>query len=155
MTSGVGGKDQFIFRITQLRESPEFRDFREHVTFTSDDDLPELWFDLGYVEFVKDNYSRIQRSLERSAESFEKTSTFHLEGANEDGVVEGDQGKYINSLEIRLRSSEADVKSKDAEIGRLKKQVNRSRGSLNIGDESHHRTRLFKLKFECIREYKS
>lgn len=84
ITSGVGGKDHFIFRISQLRESPQFRDFKEQVTFSNhgDDDLPDLWFDLGFVEFVKDNYSRpveglqlilgrIQRSLERSPESFD------------------------------------------------------------------------------------
>ena len=71
MTSGVGGKDQFVFRITQLRESSDFRDFRESITYKTDDELPDLWFDLGYVEFVKDNYSRIQRSLERPPESFD------------------------------------------------------------------------------------
>lgn len=84
ITSGVGGKDQFVFRITQLREAPEFRDFREQVTFSShaDDELPDLWFDLGFVEFLKDNYStalfgtylilgRIQRSLERSPDSYD------------------------------------------------------------------------------------
>jgi len=54
----VGGKDQFVFRISQLREAKEFRDFREQVTFSSHgDDLPDLWFDLGFVEFLKDNYS--------------------------------------------------------------------------------------------------
>jgi len=59
ITSGVGGKDQFVFRITQLRESREFRDFREQVRFSShaNDELPDLWFDLGFVEFLKDNYS--------------------------------------------------------------------------------------------------
>jgi hypothetical protein len=59
ITSGVGGKDHFIFRISQLRESPQFRDFKEQITFSShgDDELPDLWFDLGFVEFVKDNYS--------------------------------------------------------------------------------------------------
>jgi hypothetical protein len=86
ITSGVGGKDQFTFRISQLRESPQFRDFKEQITFSNhgDDDLPDLWFDLGFVEFVKDNYSkpiipllfsnlsgRIQRSLQRSPESFD------------------------------------------------------------------------------------
>jgi len=83
IVSGIGGGGQFGFRISQLRETTEFRDFREGVTFSSkgDDDLPDLWFDLGYVEFLKDNYStfheggtdsgRIQRSLERSPESFD------------------------------------------------------------------------------------
>jgi len=82
--SGVGGKDQIVFRITQFRETSDFRDFKEQVTFSShnDDDLPDLWFDLGFVEFLKDNYStysfrrrlmkgRIQRSLERSPDSFD------------------------------------------------------------------------------------
>jgi len=125
VVSGVGSKDQFIFRITQLREATEFRDFRETVTFKGDDELPELWFDLGYVEFVKDNYSRIQRSLERPPESFDVTQSISLKKlADVDGVVDmGDQSKYVNSLEIRLKSSEADVKAKEAEIAKLKKQV--------------------------------
>lgn len=63
IVSGVGGKDQFVFRITQFRETSEFRDFREGVTFSSahssDDELPSLWFDLGFVEFLKDNYSTL------------------------------------------------------------------------------------------------
>jgi hypothetical protein len=61
IVSGVGGKDQFVFRITQFRETSEFRDFREQVTFSSqlDDELPGLWFDLGFVEFLKDNYSMV------------------------------------------------------------------------------------------------
>jgi intracellular protein transport protein USO1 len=125
VTSGVGGTDQFVFRISQLREAPAFRDFHEQISFKSDDELPDLWFDLGYVEFVKDNYSRIQRSLERSPESFEAKQSKPLnDNVNEDGVVEsGDQSKYVNSLEIRLKSSDADVKAKDAEIAKLKKQV--------------------------------
>ena len=60
----MGGKDQFVFRISQLREAKEFRDFREQVTFSSHgDDLPDLWFDLGFVEFLKDNYSTVLRNV--------------------------------------------------------------------------------------------
>jgi hypothetical protein len=80
--SGVGGKDQFVFRISQLREAPEFRDFREQVTFSShgDDELPELWFDLGFVEFLKDNYSiwfiDLVDSRSNPAKSGENTGKF-------------------------------------------------------------------------------
>jgi hypothetical protein len=80
--SGVGGKDQFVFRISQLREAPEFRDFREQITFSShgDDELPELWFDLGFVEFLKDNYSTwfidLVDSRSDSAKSRENTGKF-------------------------------------------------------------------------------
>ena len=63
IVSGVGGKDQFVFRISQFRETSEFRDFREQVKFSSHakDGLPDLWFDLGFVEFLKDNYSMRSR----------------------------------------------------------------------------------------------
>jgi intracellular protein transport protein USO1 len=63
IVSGVGGKDQFVFRITQFRETSEFRDFREQVAFSSnaENELPDLWFDLGFVEFLKDNYSILFR----------------------------------------------------------------------------------------------
>ena len=93
IVSGVGGKDQFVFRITQFRETSEFRDFREQVTFSSngDNELPDLWFDLAFVEFLKDNYSntiqkmeltigRIQRSMERSPESFDVKQSCALRG---------------------------------------------------------------------------
>lgn len=147
ITSGVGGKDQFIFRISQLRESPQFRDFREQVTFSphADDELPELWFDLGFVEFLKDNYSipflkgykltvgRIQRSLERSPESFDARQSIHhcsgdrlmVDGIVVEKAVSDDQSKYINSLEIRLRSSEQDVKNKEAKILSLQTKLDK------------------------------
>ena len=46
--------------------------------------------------------------------------------ADLDGVIEGisgDQSKYINSLELRLKSADADVKSKDAEISVLQAKL--------------------------------
>jgi hypothetical protein len=45
---------------------------------------------------------------------------------NVDGIVDSisaDQSKYINSLEIRLKTSEVDVKSKESEITSLRKQL--------------------------------
>jgi len=46
-----------------------------------------------------------------------------------DGVAENsgspDQSKYVNSLEIRLRSSEADVKSKQTDIQALQSKLDK------------------------------
>ena len=79
---------------------------------------------------------RIQRSLERSPESFDARQSMHFSGRERltvDGIVvekpvSDDQSKYINSLEIRLKSSEQDVKNKEAQIlslqTKLDKQVN-------------------------------
>lgn len=47
-------------------------------------------------------------------------------GGNVDGVaheISPDQSKYVNSLEIRLRSSEADVKSKQVDLLALQKKL--------------------------------
>ena len=60
-----------------------------------------------------------------------KVSFFDRVGLIVDGIVEiggggggggggsNDQSKYVNSLEIRLRSSENDVKSKDTKLAAL------------------------------------
>ena len=62
--------------------------------------------------------------------------------ADIDGVVEvsgsGDQSKYVNSLEIRLKSSERDIKSKEAEIARLQKQVPHSPKLADVGDNANN-----------------
>jgi hypothetical protein len=46
-----------------------------------------------------------------------------------DGVVQSvvsqDQSKYVNSLEIRLRSSESEVKSKSAELLALQTKLDK------------------------------
>ena len=39
-------------------------------------------------------------------------------------AVTPDQSKYVNSLEIRLRSSEADVKSKEVNLLALNEKLN-------------------------------
>jgi hypothetical protein len=72
---------------------------------------------------------RIQRSLERSPESFDgKQSFFLFVLADLDGVVESvspDQSKYVNSLEIRLKSSQADVQSKETEVLTLQTKLDK------------------------------
>jgi hypothetical protein len=45
-----------------------------------------------------------------------------------DGIIDtsappSDQSKYVNSLEIRLKSSENDVKSKESEIHSLQREI--------------------------------
>jgi len=57
----------------------------------------------------------------------DKVSLFHTE-LRIDGVQQTsipDQSKYVLSLEIRLKSSEADVKSKEAEMLDLKSKLDK------------------------------
>jgi hypothetical protein len=80
---------------------------------------------------MKLTVGRIQRSLARSPESFDVTQSRALKGSGliVDGIVEKtvspDQSKYVNALEIRLKSSENDVKSKEAQLLTLQMKLDK------------------------------
>ena len=62
------GRDQYIDRMTKLRAHPLLRDFEvlpQKLGSTSIGGLPEVYFDRSFVDFVKDNYSRFLRAIDR------------------------------------------------------------------------------------------
>ncbi|KAJ5551645.1 hypothetical protein N7461_006343 [Penicillium sp. DV-2018c] len=62
------GREQYIDRITRLRECPLVRDFEvlpQTAGSQVDGGLPEVFFDRAFVEFLKDNYSRLLRAIDR------------------------------------------------------------------------------------------
>ncbi|KAK2786622.1 hypothetical protein FQN52_003105 [Onygenales sp. PD_12] len=66
LTSGLG-REQYIDKITKLRELPLVRDF-EVLPQTSQgeyDGLPEVFFDKTFIDFLKDNFSRLIRAIDR------------------------------------------------------------------------------------------
>ncbi|KAL2004133.1 hypothetical protein VTN02DRAFT_6597 [Thermoascus thermophilus] len=67
LTNGLG-REQYINKITKLREFPLVRDF-EVLPQTShgelDGGLPDVFFDRTFIEFLKDNFSRIIRAIDR------------------------------------------------------------------------------------------
>ncbi|BFZ63255.1 Vesicle-mediated ER to Golgi transport protein [Saitoella coloradoensis] len=99
------GKDQFVNRIARLRQSPEFRDLTVDFAFSSTDSqgLPNVYFDLTFVEFLKDNYSRIQRSVRRDPSAFEPVPV--VKG----GEVNGDLSKQLEALRIQLQEKDKEV----------------------------------------------
>ncbi|CAG8766222.1 18256_t:CDS:2, partial [Acaulospora morrowiae] len=61
------GVDQFVNRITRLREAPQFKHVSQYLQIHPDEEtgrvLPELYFDYSFVEFFKNNYEKIQKSI--------------------------------------------------------------------------------------------
>ncbi|CAG8515381.1 7647_t:CDS:10, partial [Cetraspora pellucida] len=60
------GADQFVNRITRLRESPHFKHVPQYIQVSPEEEargLPELYFEYAFVEFFKNNYEKIQRSI--------------------------------------------------------------------------------------------
>ncbi|PGH09392.1 hypothetical protein AJ79_05704 [Helicocarpus griseus UAMH5409] len=66
LTSSLG-REQYIDKITKLRELSLVRDF-EVLPQTSQgnyDGLPEVYFDKTFIDFLKDNFSRLIRAIDR------------------------------------------------------------------------------------------
>ena len=68
LTTGLG-REQYFDRITRLREHPSIRDY-EVLPQCYDSNLPgtlpQVYFDRVFVEFMKDNFSRILRAIDRA-----------------------------------------------------------------------------------------
>lgn len=62
------GRDLYIDKITRFRECPLVRDFEvlpQTAIGPIDGGLPDIYFDRTFVEFLKDNFSRLIRAIDR------------------------------------------------------------------------------------------
>ena len=62
------GREQFTEKMTRLREHPMVRDFEvlpQGMITDHSGRLPEVYFDKTFMNFLKDNFSRIVRAIER------------------------------------------------------------------------------------------
>lgn len=62
------GRDQYIDRLMKLRQHPFLRDYEvlpQKLISAPQGGLPEVFFDKTFVEFVKDNFSRLLRAIDR------------------------------------------------------------------------------------------
>jgi hypothetical protein len=62
------GREQYIDKITKLREHPLLRDFEvipQGLESRQGSGLPEVFFDKAFVDFLKDNSSRLIRAIDR------------------------------------------------------------------------------------------
>ncbi|GAB1212445.1 hypothetical protein ATERTT37_001584 [Aspergillus terreus] len=62
------GREQYIDKITRLREAPPVRDFEvlpQTVGGQYEGGLPDIFFDRMFVDFLKDNFGRLIRAIDR------------------------------------------------------------------------------------------
>ena len=61
------GREIYIDRLTKLRENVHVRDFEvlPQSSIHTDGGLPNVFFDQTFVDFLKDNFSRLQRAIDR------------------------------------------------------------------------------------------
>lgn len=96
------GHDRYVDKLSRLRSHPLMRDYEvlsQKPEVGPDQKLPDVFFDDTFVEFFKDNYSRILRAIDREPDV--ETSVI----AN--GVQKGVSRKLVDSL--RAEAAEKDV----------------------------------------------
>ena len=112
------GKDQYVDRLNKLRKDPAMRDFEvtpQKLAFAGSGSLPEVYFDKGFVEFVKDNFSRFQRAIDRDPE-FERAVISK-------GVHKGISREMVDSLRAAVEEKDASLQKAQSDIVSLERQL--------------------------------
>ena len=112
------GRDQYIDKITRFRESPLVRDFEvlpQTVGAHHDGGLPDIFFDRTFVDFLKDNFSRLLRAVDREPGLEISVIT--------NGVQKGISREMVDSLRAELEDRNQAVQKLEADLVNLKQKV--------------------------------
>ena len=112
------GREQYIDKITKLRECPLVRDFEvlpQTAAGQIDGGLPEVFFDRSFVEFLKDNFSRFIRAIDREP-GFEISVM-----AN--GVEKGVSRELVDSLRAELDERSQSLQKLESDLVSLQRRL--------------------------------
>lgn len=117
LTTGLG-REQYVDRITRLREHTMIRDFEVlHQGFASSlpGGLPEVYFDRTFVDFLKDNFSRVMRAIDRPP---------GIEVAViANGIQKGISRELVDSLKIQVDAAEQKIQKLESEKLTLERKL--------------------------------
>lgn len=125
------GREQFIDKMTKLRENPRIRDFEvmpqgstpEHMG-----NLPEVYFDKTFVDFLKDNFSRVLRAVDRDP-GIEVSVV-----AN--GIQKGISRELVDSLKYQLEDRTQSLQKAEAELLTLERKLGQEQADHRKANES-------------------
>lgn len=110
------GRDRYIDRIKNLRSHPLLRDFEVlPQRLGSSGGFPDVFFEKSFVDFVKDNFSRIVRAIDRDP-GFEVPVI-----AN--GVQKGISRELVDSLRSQLEDKSTALQSAESKLLSLERQL--------------------------------
>ncbi|EQB45594.1 hypothetical protein CGLO_15514 [Colletotrichum gloeosporioides Cg-14] len=116
------GRERYIDKLSKLRSNPLVRDFEvipQTLGNSGSGKLPDVYFDATFVEFFKDNYSRILRGIDRDPE---------LEiSVVSNGVQKGVSRELVDSLRSQLAEKDQALqeaqRQHDAELRTLQNRI--------------------------------
>lgn len=112
------GRERYIDQITRLREHPLIRDFEvlpQDLTSSPSGGLPEVYFDKTFVEFVKDNFSRMVRAIDR-APGLEVPVV-----AN--GIQKGISRELVDSLKAQVDDRSQSIQKLESDVLTLERKL--------------------------------
>jgi hypothetical protein len=125
------GREQYIDRITKLREHAAVRDFEvlpQNLGSTQSGGLPEVYFDKTFVDFLKDNFSRIVRAIDRDP-GLEVPVV-----AN--GIQKGVSRELVDSLKAQLDDRTQTIQQLESEILTVERKLGQEQADHRKAKES-------------------
>ena len=115
------GRDRYIDKMSKLRAHPHVRDFEmiPQKLDPSTGKLPDVYFDETFVDFFKDNYSRILRAIDRDPGMEISVVT--------NGVQKGISRELVDSLRSQLDEKEKALQGCQASLAHLEQQLGQER----------------------------
>ena len=117
LTTGLG-REQYVDRITKLREHTMVRDFEvlhQGIASSLPGGLPEVYFDRTFVDFLKDNFSRVMRAIDRPP---------GIEVAViANGIQKGISRELVDSLKIQVDAAEQTIQKLESEKLTLERKL--------------------------------
>jgi hypothetical protein len=121
LVSGLG-RDQYIDRLHKLRRHPLLHDFEvlpQKLGSTGAGALPDVYFDGLFVDFVKDNFSRLQRAIDRDP---------GLEiPVISNGIQKGISREMVDSLRSQLEEKEQTLQKVQSTLLSLEQHLDQER----------------------------
>jgi hypothetical protein len=125
------GRDQYIDRLAKLRRHPMLRDFEvlpQKLGSVSTGGFPEVFFDKTFVDFAKDNFSRLLRAIDQDP-GMEIPII-----AN--GVQKGISREMVDSLRSQLEEKDKALQKVHSDLLSLERQLGQERADSRRAKET-------------------
>lgn len=131
LLTGRLGREQYTDRITRLREHQMVRDYEvlpQDLQSSPHGGLPEVYFDRTFVDFLKDNFSRILRAIDR-APGIEVPVI-----AN--GIQKGVSRELVDSLKAQAEDRLQTIQKLESEVVNLERRLGQEQADHRKAKES-------------------
>ncbi|KAG9237074.1 p115 like vesicle tethering protein [Amylocarpus encephaloides] len=112
------GRDQYIDRVMKLRSHHALRDFEvlpQKLSSAPPGGLPEVFFDKTFVEFLKDNFSRLLRAVDRDPGMEVPVIA--------NGIQKGISREMVDSLRAQLEEKTKALQNSEEELLAVGRQL--------------------------------